>query len=64
MPSVYIWCARNWPSSLALALAMVWSIKAVTCSIANVPTFRVSVFSMPGNGWALVLGLPAQSVDE
>eukprot|EP00975_Prorocentrum_lima_P050983 10681680-Prorocentrum_lima.AAC.1 len=34
MPSVYIWCARNWPfvshlmspNSLALALAMIWSM--------------------------------------
>eukprot|EP00975_Prorocentrum_lima_P002809 619722-Prorocentrum_lima.AAC.1 len=29
------------------ARAMVWSIKAVPCSITNVPTFRVLVFSMP-----------------
>eukprot|EP00975_Prorocentrum_lima_P047188 9867367-Prorocentrum_lima.AAC.1 len=36
------------PSSLALARAVIWSIKAVTCSFANAPTFRVSMFSMPG----------------
>eukprot|EP00975_Prorocentrum_lima_P001075 228787-Prorocentrum_lima.AAC.1 len=49
-PSVYCLWARNWflvtyitlPSSVALARAMVESIKAVTCSLANVPIFRVS----------------------